>query len=139
MGYSEMEAIESGKDKEEERIVQCEFFIPIVRNSDRKPHQPISWRLFTDTVRANFPAGHTGPETFYRGDIFLPGEYEGAPGTPPVKDESRRYILAIPESQVDRLRNLLTNAAITFDQESIYLAVAGYVEFIRSAPADGCL
>ncbi|MCX6348109.1 MAG: hypothetical protein NTV79_01195 [Candidatus Aureabacteria bacterium] len=122
-----------------ERIVQCEFFIPIVRNSDRRPHQSISWILFADTIRKMFPAGHSGPETFYRGDTLLPGEYEGAPGTPPIKDESRRYILAIPESKVNDLRILLSKTANTFDQESIYLSVAGYVEFIAPTQKDGYL
>lgn len=86
-----------------------------------------------------FPAGHAGPETFYRGDALLPGEYEGAPGTPPIKDESRRYILAIPESKVNDLRILLRKTANTFDQESIYLSVAGYVEFIAPTHKDGYL
>jgi hypothetical protein len=123
----------------DERLVQCEFFVPIVRNSDKKPHQPSAWMALGNAVRRAFPAGHSGPETFYRGDSFVPGEYEDAPNEPPIQDESRRYLLAIPESKVDDLRQLLRQAANTFDQKAMYLAVKGEVEFIAATEADGFL
>ena len=63
-----------------------------------------------------------------RGDALVPGEYEESPGSPPVSDTSRRYILAIPESKVNDLRLLLKLAAHTFDQQAMYLSVAGTVE-----------
>src|SRR5438105_3914686 len=105
----------------EERRVQCEFFIPIVRNSDKKPHQSIAWNLLVNEIRRVFPAGHSGPETFYRGDALVPGEYS---------DTSRRYLLAIPEGKVNDLRLLLKMAAHTFDQQAMYQSVAGTVEFV---------
>src|SRR5436309_2506688 len=114
----------------DERRVQCGFFIPIVCNSDKRPHQPVAWDLLVNEIRRVFPAGHSGPETFYRGDALVPGEYEEGPGTPPIKDSSRRYILAIPESKVNDLRHLLKMAAHTFDQLAIYLSIAGMVEFV---------
>src|SRR6266566_1883177 len=123
----------------EERRVQCEFFIPIVRDSDKKPHQPVAWNLLVNEIRRVFPAGHSGPETLYRGDALIPGEYQGSAGTSPIADTSRRYILAIPESKVNDLRLLLKMAAHTFDQQSIYLSVAGTVEFLNPTEEDGCL
>jgi len=123
----------------DERRVQREFFIPIVRDSDKQPHQPVAWDLLVNEVRRVFPAGHSGPETFYRGDALVPGEYEESPGTPPVKDVSRRYILAIPEAKVNDLRLLLRMAAHTFDQQAIYLSVAGSVEFVVPTDDDGYL
>jgi hypothetical protein len=81
----------------------------------------------------------TSPETFYRGDALVPGEYEESPGSPPVTDTSRRYILAIPESKVNDLRLLLKMAAHTFDQQAIYLSVAGTVEFVMPTEEDGYL
>src|SRR5437773_4742760 len=69
----------------DESRVQCEFFIPIVRDSDKKPHQPVAWNLLVNEIRRVFPAGHSGPETFYRGDRLVPGEYEAAPGSPPIR------------------------------------------------------
>ncbi len=86
-----------------------------------------------------FPAGHSGPETFYRGDTLIPGEYEENPGSPPITDTSRRYILAIPECKVNDLRLLLRMAAHTFDQLAIYLSVAGIVEFVTPTEEDGYL
>ncbi len=123
----------------DERRVQCEFLVPIVRNTDKKPHQPIAWNLLVNEIRRVFPAGHSGPETFYRGDSLVPGEYEESPGTPPVSDISRRYILAIPESKVNDLRLLLKMAAHTFDQQAMYLSVAGTVEFVVPTDEDGYL
>ena len=54
----------------DERLIQCEFFVPIVRNSDKKPHQPSAWIALGNEIRRTFPAGHSGPETFYRGDTL---------------------------------------------------------------------
>lgn len=123
----------------DESRVQCEFYIPIVRNSDKKPHQPVAWNLLVNEVRRVFPAGHTGPEIFYRGDALVPGEYEETPQSPPVDDMNRRYILAIPEAKITDLRLLLKMAAHTFDQKSIYLSVGGKVEFITPTEDDGYL
>ena len=123
----------------DERLVQCEFFVPIVRNSDKKPHQPMAWRAFGNEIRRMFPAGHSGPETFYRGDTLVPGEYEDSPEAAPIQDESRRYLLAIPETKIDDLRQLLRKAANTFDQKAMYLAVKGDVEFVTATEADGFL
>lgn len=123
----------------EERRVQCEFFVPIVRNSDKKPHQPVAWNLLVNEIRRVFSAGHSGPETFYTGDALVPGEFEECQAAPPVQDMSRRYTLAIPEAKVNDLRLLLRMAAHTFDQLAIYLSVAGIVEFIVPTDDDGYL
>ncbi|MBM4071099.1 MAG: hypothetical protein FJ271_19455 [Planctomycetes bacterium] len=123
----------------DERPVQCEFFVPIVRNSDKQPHQPTAWNLLGNEIRRAFPAGHSGPETFYRGDALVPGEYEDSPGDPPITDTSRRYLLAILPSRVEELRQLLRRAANTFDQKAIYLSVRGDVEFITASETDGFL
>lgn len=123
----------------DERPVQCEFFVPIVRNSDKQPHQPMAWILLGNEIRRAFPAGHSGPETFYRGDALVPGEYEDNPGEPPIEDASRRYLLAIPANKVDDLRQILRKAANTFDQLAMYLSVKGDVEFITPSESDGFL
>jgi hypothetical protein len=123
----------------DDRLVQCEFFVPIVRNSDKQPHQPSAWVLLGNEIRRVFSAGHTGPETFYRGDALVPGEYEVCPRKLPIQDSSHRYLLAIPEAKVDDLRVLLRKAAKTFDQKAIYLAVKGDVEFVTATESDGFL
>ena len=72
-----------------ERIVQCEFFVPIVRNTDKLTHQPSAWAFLGNEIRRAFPTGHSGPETFYRGDGLVPGEYEDSPLEPPIHNLSR--------------------------------------------------
>lgn len=120
-------------------LLQCEFFVPIVRNSDKKAHQPLARNLLLNEIRRLFPTGHSGPEMFYRGDSLVSGEYEEKPGSPPIADMSHRYILALPESKVDDLRRLLRMAANTFDQQAMYLSVAGVVEFVVASDDDGFL
>jgi hypothetical protein len=116
----------------DERLVQCEFFVPIVRNTDKKPHQPLAWIALGQEIRRAFPAGHSGPEMFYRGDAMVPGEYQDDLYSPPIQDISRRYLLAIPEAKVEDLRLLLRKAANTFDQKAMYLMVKGIVEFVTA-------
>ena len=48
-----------------------------------------------------------------------------------MDDESARFIVALPESQVDELRQLLVEACNRFYQKCIYLSVAGQVEFVN--------
>ena len=88
----------------DERPVQCEFFIPIVRNSDKQAHQPTAWNLLGNEIRRAFPPGHSGPETFYRGDTLIPGEYEDNPGDPPITDTSRRGASTTPAASGNHVR-----------------------------------
>jgi len=68
---------------EELRRPVCVFLVPVVRDSDRKPHPPILWRLLQDALVKMF-AGLGGPETvlFYRpfdpvrGSWFVRGMYD---------------------------------------------------------------
>jgi hypothetical protein len=123
----------------EERLVECSFLLPVVRDSDRAPHPPIVWRLLQEAVRTTFPQGHSGPELLYRDVETVPGEYIEDPTQTIVRDASRRYTVAISRSKLDDLRRLLRRAANTFDQKAIYLSVAGEVEFVIPSPEDGML
>ncbi len=69
----------------------------------------------------------------------MPGEYEEGPTSSATQDESRKYWIALPEEKVEDLRQMLRRAANTFDQRSIYLSVAGRVEFICRRPEAGTL
>ncbi|MBI5815189.1 MAG: hypothetical protein HZB29_06220 [Nitrospinae bacterium] len=118
-----------------ERLLECSFLIPIVRDSDKSLHQPIVWRDFQDDMRSIFVKGHSGPESvnivmFYKDVKLTPGEYPDLDNRETVHDESRRYTVAIPESRLEDLRNLLRKVADSFDQKCIYLSVAGIAEFI---------
>jgi hypothetical protein len=118
----------------------CVFLIPLVRDSDRKPHSAIVWRLLQDALIGRFGAV-TGPETvlYYRNPKPVPGAWSPSEGEEPVEDLSRRYVVAIPASRVDELRALLRRAGNSFDQRVMYLEVAGYAELLEVGPDDGFL
>ena len=49
-----------------------------------------------------------------------------------VADESYRFVVAIEESELPRLRRFLAAASVAFRQKTIYLSIAGSVEFIEN-------
>lgn len=118
----------------------CVFLIPVVRDSDRKPHPPVLWRQLQDALLGIFGA-MTGPETvvYYRTAEPVPGAWSPGAGEEPVEDQSRRYSVAIPDDQLDELRGLLRRAGNSFDQRVMYLEVAGYAELLEVRPEDGFL
>lgn len=125
---------------EQERIGPvCVFLIPVVRDSDRKLHPPILWRLLQDALTRRF-GSVTGPEpVLYQRLRAVPGSWVPSGGQAPVQDLSRRYTIAIPDHEVDALRALLRRAGNSFDQRSIYLEVAGQAELLNIRPEDGFL
>jgi hypothetical protein len=46
----------------DEHPIQCEFFVPIILNSDKEPRQPTAWNLLGNEIRRAYPAEHSGPE-----------------------------------------------------------------------------
>jgi hypothetical protein len=118
----------------------CSFLIPIVRDSDRKPHPPVLWRLLHDSLLRAFGAW-SGPEAvvYYRQQEPVPGTWSPGEGEEPVEDLSRRYTLAVPADRVDDLRALIRRAGNSFDQRAMYLEVAGYAELLEVRPEDGFL
>ena len=121
-----------------ENLVECSFLVPLVRNTDKKPHSATVWQALERTLYETF-GGSTGPEHIYRSVSGVPGSYQDDDGSP-VRDESWRYIVALPVRQIDRLRAILRKVANSFDQECIYLCKpGGEVEFIRAGEDDGFL
>lgn len=116
------------------------FLIPVVRDSDRQPHPPVLWRLLQDALIKRLGAV-TGPETvlYYRSPEPVPGAWSPGEGEQPVEDLSRKYAVAIPADRVNELRALLRRAGNSFDQQVMYLEVAGYAEFLEVRPEDGFL
>ena len=72
----------------------------------------------------------------FDGVTQAPGLYSGAYRDPDtgerVNDESRRFIVALPEERVDELKALLRTACEVFQQKCIYLSIAGSVELVSS-------
>lgn len=71
----------------------------------------------------------------FSGATQSPGLYVGFYQDPDsgqmVTDESRRYIVAVPQSRLKDLRELMREACDVFHQKCIYLSIAGKVEFIE--------
>ncbi len=109
-----------------ERVVECAFLIPL--NSDNslstgEPHSIAEWEWLTDQLWIGFGGG-TIPQCFYEGFYTDPDSGQR------VADNSRKFVVAIPESRLDELRKLLEECCDVFHQKMIYLSVAGFVEFI---------
>ena len=123
-----------------EKLPVCVFLIPVVRDSDRKPHPAIVWRLLQDALLTTF-GGVTGPEEviYYRTADPVKGVWSPGGAQAPIEDRSRKYTVAIPESRVEDLRILLRKAGNSFDQQAMYLEVAGFAEFLQVRPEDGFL
>ena len=109
------------------KIVECSFFIPIRRDgnlSDGELHGTDCWEWLDDQLFDQFS-----------GRTIAPGLYDGFYRDPDTKDrvadESRKYVIAVTESQLDELRDLLSVACEKFQQKCIYLSIAGQVEFIE--------
>ena len=70
----------------------------------------------------------------FGGRTIAPGLYSGAYRDADtglrVTDESRRFVVAVDESALGGLRQLLVDVCDWFQQKCIYLSVAGRVEFI---------
>jgi len=124
----------------EGELVECAFLMPLVRDSDRKRHQPSRWRAL-ENVLYEESGRYSGPESWHRVHRATrpsAGEYESGAGLR-VSDRSRRYIVAVPRQRLDDLRRILRHAANTFDQEAVYLSIAGIVEFVSGTEEDGYL
>jgi hypothetical protein len=105
--------------------------VPLVRDSDRRPHPRWLWKALVDALFDEF-GGYTGPE----GPI--PGGYTNRSGRR-VTDESFRYTVSLPSRRVADLRQLLTRVANSFDQECIYLVVGVEAELVDADAASGDL
>lgn len=110
-----------------ESFVECSFLVPIRRDahlSDGGEHDRETWEWLTTELFDRF-----------HGATVAPGKYQGFYEDPntqrQVADESCRYIVALEESRLAELRQLLSIACVFFQQKCIYLSVAGRVEFIE--------
>ena len=119
-----------------ESLIECRFFIPLVRDGNRNVHAPRAWQRLNAVLYATFRASTTR-KTLWISIDALSGEYHGKQGR--VVDESREYILAIPRDRLDELRRILRRACITFDQQCLYFSVQGLVEFPEATDQEEAL
>jgi hypothetical protein len=111
-------------------LLECSFLIPVRRDrnlSDGGPQQRAAWNWVERELVA-FGGGTMATELYA-------GWYVDPDTGKPVKDLSRKYFVALPREELSRLRSLLREGYVVFEQKCIYLSVAGYVEFVRR-PSD---
>lgn len=110
-----------------EPLLECTFLIPLRRDanlSDGSFHKPETWDWFTTQLVNRFRGWTAAPGAYH-------GYYEDPDTHQRVADESYKYIVAVEESYVADLRQLLSTACLLFQQKCIYLSVAGRVEFVE--------
>jgi hypothetical protein len=113
-------------------LLECKFFVPICRDanlSDGNQHEDRFWEWLVFVIFHKFDGVTISPGTTY-------GFYRDPDTGEQVGDESHEFTVALPESRIDDLRKLLSAACVVFRQKSIYLSVAGKVEFIEAPHHD---
>ena len=80
-----------------------------------------------------------GPECVicYRDTNLIPGAWTAGGSDAPTEDLNRKYTVAIPATKLEDLRALLRRVGNSFDQQVMYLEVAGYAEFLEILPTHG--
>jgi hypothetical protein len=110
----------------DESLLECSFLIPIRRDrhlSDGKPHRRKAWR-WLQTASLEFDGGTRSLE-------LQEGWYRDPDTGERVTDLSQKYAIALVRADLDRLRAMLSQACVVFEQKSIYLSIAGHVEFVK--------
>ena len=109
-------------------VVECSFLVPVKRDallSDGCLHSSEAWVWLDDRLFELFG-----------GRTLAPGLHEGLYQDPDtgekVSDRSYKYTVALSRNRLKRLRTLLSEACEVFAQKSIYLCIAGQVEFIEA-------
>ncbi len=113
---------------EQEQLVEAAFLISIredrsVGNGRLHPHT--RWQRLTRDLYHMF-------ESWSRDPGLVEGVYKDPDTGQPVSDKSRRYVVALPQRELDRLRRYLREVGAVFKQKVIYLSVAGTIEFVEA-------
>ncbi|MBI1925103.1 hypothetical protein HYR99_12750 [Candidatus Poribacteria bacterium] len=112
---------------EQEQIVEAAFLIPIREDrqvGNGRLHPNTRWQRLTRDLYLMF-------EGWSREPGLVEGVYKDPDTGQPVSDKSRRYVVALPQRELDRLRRYLQEIGSVFKQKVIYLSVAGKVEFVE--------
>jgi len=106
-------------------LLECSFLIPLRRDrnlSDGRAHAKKAWKWLENELY-EFDGATLANTTFE-------GWYLDRDTRTRERDISWKYFVALPRSDVERLRALLRRACVVFAQKCIYLSVAGRVEFV---------
>jgi hypothetical protein len=112
-----------------DHLIECNFLVPVCRDdklSDGAPHERWLWMWLDSELFQRF-GGATQASGFYQGYYIDPDTHEK------VADRCLKFFVALPESRVEELRQLLRGACFLFEQKCIYLNMAGRVEFVKAS------
>jgi len=124
-----------------EARVETWFVIPLVRNSDRRPHDVALWGLLREEVY-EVAGGVSGPRRVIAliEDVEpLPGSWRDLATGKPVEDESRKYTVIVAREKLDELRAIMERAANSFDQDEVLFVVQGVDQSVKRDPSKGFL
>ena len=71
-------------------------------------------------------------EGWSRDPGLVEGVYKDPDTGQPISDKSRRYVVVLPQRELDRLRRYVQAVGAIFKQKVVYLSVAGKVEFVEA-------
>ena len=83
-----------------------------------------AWNWLSKALYDRFDAWTLSPGLFE-------GMWKSTKTGRPITDQSYRYIVALDHGRIDELRGVIAEACNIFKQQTIYLSVAGMVEFIE--------
>lgn len=109
-------------------IVEAAFLIPIREDKSfgsGRLHRQYKWKQLQRDLYELFDGWSLDPG-------LIEGVYQDPDTGEPVRDLSRRYIVALPRKDLPLLRQYLKEIGAFFKQKAIYLSVAGKVEFIET-------
>ena len=110
--------------------LETSFFVPIHEDPDVGSEGLHPYYKWENLQRDLF--------VMFEGWTLSPGLYEGEYLDPdtgkPIRDKSKRYVVALEKEQVPRLRQYLKmEVAVNFKQKVIYFFNGMEVEFVKSA------
>jgi hypothetical protein len=117
---------------DQEQLVEAAFLIPIREDRDvgnGRLHPYTRWQRLTRDLYHMF-------EGWSRAPGLVEGVYKDPDTGQPVSDKSRRYVVALPQRELEHLRRYLREVGAVFKQKVIYLSVAGQVEFVEARYED---
>ena len=106
-------------------LLECSFLIPLRRDknlSDGKLHRGPAWKWLDDQL-TQFGGGTRALELYE-------GWYADPDTGKRVTDRSRKFWVAVSADQIERLRAVLREACLVFQQKCVYLSGAGKVKFV---------
>jgi len=97
------------------------FYIPVVRDSDKKPHNENRWSFLEDRMARAF-GGYTRKANVTGAWLDDSGKL--------IRDESRVYSIGVSEDKLVNWQRFSASLAVIFDQQCIYVCESGVASLV---------